>query len=294
MIYCITGGSGLVGRAVHRALTSQGHDVRILTRTPKKPGEFAWNPAQGSVDPAALEGVHGVIHLAGASVSERWTAKHRNAIMDSRVQGAETLYRALAALEHRPEVLVSASAVGIYPNSLDRTYTEDDGGAPGFLGDVVRAWEAQADRFEELGMRVAKLRIGIVLGRGGGVLGTLLPLFRLGLGSALGSGRHWMPWIHVDDLAQMILRLATDRSLSGVWNGVGPASATNRDFSRTLASVLRKPFWVPAPPAVALRLVLGEMAQIALMSTRCSAEKWRGIGFTYRFGDLRSALEDLV
>jgi uncharacterized protein (TIGR01777 family) len=183
-------------------------------------------------------------------------------------------------LEHRPEVLVSASAVGIYPNSLDRTYTEDDGGAPGFLGDVVRAWEAQADRFEELGMRVAKLRIGIVLGRGGGVLGTLLPLFRLGLGSALGSGRHWMPWIHVDDLAQMILRLATDRSLSGVWNG--------------LASVLRKPFWVPAPPAVALRLMLGEMAQIALMSTRCSAEKWRGIGFTYRFGDLRSALEDLV
>ena len=294
MIYCITGGSGMVGRAVHKALAAEGHEVRILTRNPKKPGEFAWNPAKGSIDPAALLGVDGIIHLAGASVSERWTASHKKAIMESRVQGAETLYRAVAAMDVRPKVVISASAVGIYPNSYDRVYTERDGGAAGFLGDVVRAWEAQADRFEALGLRVAKLRIGIVLGQGGGVLATLLPLFRLGLGSALGSGRHWMPWIHVDDLAQMCVRLASDRNLSGVWNGVGPESATNLEFSRTLASVLQKPFWMPAPPAFALRWVLGEMAQIALMSTHCSAEKWRAIGFSYRYSDLRSALANLV
>lgn len=294
MIYCITGGTGLVGRAVLERLTAAGHEVRVLTRSPRRPHEYSWNPAAGTVDPAALQGVDAVVHLAGASVSERWTAKHKRAIMDSRIQGSETLYRALAAMNVRPEVLVSASAVGIYPNSYDRVYTERDGGAQGFLGDVVRAWEAQTDRFEELGLRTAKLRIGIVLGRGGGVLGTLLPVFKLGLGSALGNGRHWMPWIHVADLAAMVERLAEDRSLSGIWNGVGPESTTNAEFSQTLAKVLKRPFWAPAPPAWALKLVLGEMAQIALMSTHCSAQKWRDAGFEYRFSDLRTALEDLT
>lgn len=294
MIYCVTGGSGLVGRAVQKELEAQGHEVRILTRTPRKPGEFAWNPSTYTVDPAALKGVHGVIHLAGASVSERWTKSHKRAIMDSRIQGAETLYRAIEAMDQRPEVVVSASAVGIYPNSLDRVYTEKDGGAVGFLGDVVRAWESQADRFANLEMRVAKIRIGIVLGHGGGVLGTLLPVFRLGLGSALGDGQHWMPWIHVTDLARMVARLASDSALHGTWNGVGPESATNKEFSRALAAAMKKPFWAPAPPAWALRLVLGEMAQIALMSTHCSAQKWKDAGFTYQFGTLHDALSDLV
>ena len=294
MIYCITGGTGLVGRAVHKELEGQGREVRILTRTPRKPGEFAWNPSAYSVDPAALDGVHGVIHLAGASVSERWTKSHQRAIMDSRIQGAETLYRAIEAMDQRPEVMVSASAVGIYPNSLDRVYTERDGGAVGFLGDVVRAWESQADRFADLDLRVAKIRIGIVLGHGGGVLGTLLPLFRFGLGSALGDGKHWMPWIHADDLAAMVARLATDSALDGIWNGVGAESATNRDFSKALARVLGKPFWMPAPPAWALRLVLGEMAQIALMSTHCSAHKWKNLGFEYQFNELDAALKNLV
>jgi len=294
MIYCVTGGSGLVGRAVQKKLVAQGHEVRILTRTPRKPGEFAWNPSTYSIDPAALHGTHGVIHLAGASVSERWTKSHKQAIMDSRIQGAETLYRAIEAMDQRPEVMISASAVGIYPNSLDRVYSERDGGAVGFLGDVVRAWETQADRFANLGLRVAKLRIGIVLGLGGGVLGTLLPVFRLGLGSALGDGKHWMPWIHVDDLAAMVARLATDSTLDGIWNGVGPESTTNSEFSKTLAAVLKRPFWAPAPPAWALKLVLGEMAQIALMSTHCSAQKWKDLGFEYTFNELDSALKNLI
>ena len=214
--------------------------------------------------------------------------------MDSRIQGAETLFSAIEAMDQRPEVMVSASAVGIYPNSLDRVYTELDGGAKGFLGDVVRAWESQADRFTDLGLRVAKIRIGIVLGHGGGVLGTLLPLFRLGLGSALGNGKHWMPWIHANDLARMVARLATDSALDGIWNGVGAESATNLDFSKALARVLGKPFWMPAPPAWALRLVLGEMVQIALMSTYCSAQKLKYLGFEYQFNRLDAALKNLV
>ena len=294
MIYCITGGTGLVGRAVKQALIDQGHTVRILSRNPRREGEFRWDPSKQTMDLDALDGVHGIVHLAGASVSSRWTASHKRDIMNSRIQGAQTLYRGIEAMATRPEVFVGASAVGIYPNSLDRVYTELDGGAKGFLGDVVREWEAQSDRFADLGLRVAKIRIGIVLGHGGGVLGTLLPLFRFGLGSALGDGKHWMPWIHADDLAAMVARLATDSALDGIWNGVGTESATNRDFSKALAQVLGKPFWMPAPPAWALRLLLGEMAQIALMSTHCSAQKWKNLGFEYQFNELDAALKNLV
>jgi len=294
MIYCITGGTGLVGRAVKQALIDQGHTVRILSRNPRQEGEYSWDPSQQTMDSAALDGAHGIVHLAGASVSSRWTASHKRAIMNSRIQGAQTLYRCIEAMATRPEVFVGASAVGIYPSSLDRVYTELDGGAKGFLGDVVREWEAQSDRFESLGIRVTKIRIGIVLGRNNGILKMLLPIFRLGLGSALGNGKQWLPWIHVDDLAAMIARLATDPELHGTWNGTGPDSATNRDFSRTLAEAVKRPFWMPAVPLWTLKLVLGEMAQIAIMSTNCSAVKWNTIGFKYRFSNLSTALKDLV
>jgi uncharacterized protein (TIGR01777 family) len=294
MIYCITGGTGLVGRAVKQALIDQGHTVRILSRNPRQEGEYSWDPSQQTMDSAALDGAHGIVHLAGASVSSRWTANHKRAIMNSRIQGAQTLYRGIEAMATRPEVFVGASAVGIYPSSFDRVYTELDGGAKGFLGDVVREWEAQSDRFESLGIRVAKIRIGIVLGRNNGILKMLLPIFRLGLGSALGNGKQWLPWIHVEDLAAMIARLATDPNLRGTWNGTGPDSATNLDFSRTLAEAVKRPFWMPAVPLWTLKLVLGEMAQIAIMSTNCSAVKWNTIGFKYRFSNLSTALKDLV
>jgi len=294
MIYCITGGTGLVGRAVKQALIDQGHTVRILSRNPRREGEYSWDPSQQTLDPAALDGAHGIVHLAGASVSSRWTASHKRAIMNSRIQGAQTLYGGIEAMATRPEVFVGASAVGIYPSSLDRVYTELDGGARGFLGDVVREWEAQSDRFESLGIRVAKVRIGIVLGRNNGILKMLLPIFRLGLGSALGNGKQWLPWIHVDDLAAMIARLATDPTLQGTWNGTGPESATNRDFSTALAQAVKRPLWLPAPPVWILKLVLGEMAQIAIMSTHCSAQKWNAIGFKYRFSTLSAAFKDLL
>jgi len=294
MIYCITGGTGLVGRAVKQALIDQGHTVRILSRNPRQEGEYSWDPSQQTMDSAALDGAHGIVHLAGASVSSRWTANHKRAIMNSRIQGAQTLYRGIEAMATRPEVFVGASAVGIYPSSFDRVYTELDGGAKGFLGDVVREWEAQSDRFESLGIRVAKIRIGIVLGRNNGILKMLLPIFRLGLGSALGNGKQWLPWIHVEDLAAMIARLATDPNLRGTWNGTGPDSATNLDFSRTLAEAVKRPFWMPAVPLWTLKLVLGEMAQIAIMSTNCSAVKWNTIGFKYRFSSLSAAFKDLL
>jgi uncharacterized protein (TIGR01777 family) len=228
-------------------------------------------------------------------VAERWTAKHKAAILDSRVKGSATLEAAIAQLpvDQRPEAIISASAVGIYPNHPDHLYTENDGEPSGFLGEVVHQWEASVDRMADLGLRVAKVRIGIVLGPGSGVMATLLPVFKLGLGAPLGNGRHWMPWIHVEDLARQFAYLAQHPE-EGVWNGVGPYSVTNAEFSRTLARSLKRPYFFPPVPAWALRLALGEMAQVGLMSTKCSAAKWERAAFTYRYPTLEAAFSELL
>jgi uncharacterized protein (TIGR01777 family) len=294
--YLITGGTGMVGQALSRLLEQQGHVVRHLsTRTSPAPNRFHWDPSRGTLEPQALQGVTHIIHLAGANVAERWTAKHKAAILDSRVKGSATLEAAIAQLpaDQRPEALISASAVGIYPNHPDHLYTEHDGEPRGFLGEVVHQWEASVDRIAELGLRVAKLRIGIVLGRGSGVMATLLPVFKLGLGAPLGNGRHWMPWIHVEDMARQFAYLAQHPE-EGVWNGVGPSSVTNAEFSKTLARSLQRPYFFPPVPAWALRLALGEMAQVGLMSTKCSAAKWERAAFTYRYPSLEAAFSELL
>ena len=232
--YLITGGTGMIGQALSRLLEQHEHVVRHLsTRTSTAPNRFQWDPSRGTLDPQALQDVTHIIHLAGANVAERWTAKHKAAILDSRVKGSATLEAAIAQLpvEQRPEAIISASAVGIYPNHPDHLYTESDGQPQGFLGDVVQRWEASVDRLGALGLRVAKLRIGIVLGPGSGVMATLLPVFKLGLGAPLGNGRHWMPWIHVEDLARQFAYLA-QHPVGGVWNGVGPYSVTNAEIGR--------------------------------------------------------------
>jgi uncharacterized protein (TIGR01777 family) len=294
--YLLTGGTGMVGQALSRLLEQQGHVVRHLsTRTSPAPNRFHWDPSRGTLDPQALQGVTHIIHLAGANVAERWTAKHKAAILDSRVKGSATLEAAIAQLpvDQRPEALISASAVGIYPNHPEHLYTEHDGEPRGFLGEVVHHWEASVDRMADLGLRVAKVRIGIVLGHGSGVMATLLPVFKLGLGAPLGNGRHWMPWIHVEDLARQFAYLAQHPE-EGVWNGVGPYSVTNAEFSRTLARSLKRPYFFPPVPAWALRLALGEMAQVGLMSTKCSAAKWERAAFTYHYPTLEAAFSELL
>jgi uncharacterized protein (TIGR01777 family) len=294
--YLITGGTGLVGQALTRLLEQQGHRVRHLsTRISSAPNRFHWDPSIGTLDPKALHDVTHIIHLAGANVAKRWTRKHKAAILESRIKGSATLEAAIAQLpsDKRPEAIISASAVGIYPNHPDHIYSELEGQPQGFLGEVVEQWESSVDRFGALGMRVAKVRIGIVLGTGGGVLATLLPVFKLGLGAPLGNGRHWMPWIHVEDLARQFAYLA-QHPVEGVWNGVGPYSVTNAEFSKTLAHSLKRPYFLPAVPGWALRLALGEMAQVGLMSTRCSASKWESIGFVFQYTTLEAAFEELL
>ncbi len=299
-IHLVTGATGLVGTELVAQLRAAGHEVRTLTTRPGQspnPSTHYWSPETGWLDPSVLRGVAVVHHLAGASVSEKWTADHRKEILKSRQLGTDLLVdrlRALPAAE-RPKAVVCASAVGIYPDQASGTplLTENDGNGTGFLAEVVRQWELATDQFRSLGIRTVQLRIGIVLGNGG-ALSAMLPLFRAGLGSPLGSGKQWMPWIHVEDLAAAFVHASHVETMDGVYNAVGVEPATNRDFSAALARVLNKPFWAPAPPAFLLRLVLGDRSVLVLGSTPASSEKLQSTGFAHRYTDLESALASVV
>jgi uncharacterized protein (TIGR01777 family) len=298
-IHLVTGASGMVGKALIQQLKDAGHDVRVLTtRTPSRPEKaiYRWNPDLGELDPAALRGVEVVYHLAGATVSKPWTARHRAAILTSRELSTALLVSELGKLplSDRPKTVVCASAVGIYPNQAAGTPLLDESHPPGtgFLADVVRSWETATDAFRSLGMRTVQLRIGIVLGHGG-ALEAMLPVFRMGLGSALGSGKQWMPWIHVDDVAAAFVFAGKTESMDGVYNTVSPHPATNRDFSAALAHALKRPFWFPAPPAWVLRLALGERSILLLGSTPTSVKKLEEAGFAFRFTKLDAALHPL-
>jgi uncharacterized protein (TIGR01777 family) len=194
----------------------------------------------------------------------------------------------------RPKTVVCASAVGIYPNQASGTplLEESHGPGTGFLADVVKSWETATDAFRKLGLRTVQLRIGIVLGHGG-ALDAMLPVFRMGLGSALGSGKQWMPWIHVEDVAAAFVFAGKNESLDGVYNAVSPQPATNRDFSAALARALNRPFWLPSPPAWLLRLALGERSILLLGSTPASSKKLEGAGFAFRYSELDAALQPL-
>lgn len=297
----ITGATGVVGTALIAACRNAGIPVHFLTRggadLNPEPGVtgFIWDPAAGTIDPACFQGVRWVVNLAGAPIAKRWTPSYKRTVQESRVQSLRTLYKGLEAFgPGQVEGLVSASAIGIYPDSLTAFYTESaEQRDSGFLGDTVAAWESEAQHFASLGLPVALLRIGLVLARDGGALPQLSRPVRLGLGAPLGSGRQWQSWIHVTDLAALFLRAAQDR-WEGIYNAVAPNPVTHNKLIREAASILEKPLWLPKVPAWFLRLVLGEMAQVVLVSQRVSSEKVQMEGFTYQYPNLRPALEALL
>lgn len=268
MIVAITGASGFIGRHLRAAWPA---DWRII-------------PRGGAFDRADA-----VVHLAGEPVAQRWTAAAKGRIHDSRVAGTRALVDAIARCETRPKVLVSASAIGVYGDRGDEWLDEDATPASGFLADVGRAWEAEASRAETFGVRVVKIRFGLVLGRDGGALAKMLPVFRLGLGGPLGDGAQWMSWIHVDDIAGMIRYAVETDHARGVWNGVSPNPVTNREFTRALAKALHRPAIFPVPK-FALRLGAGEMSQILLDSQRCAPKAALAAGYRFRYPELGPAL----
>jgi uncharacterized protein (TIGR01777 family) len=294
----VSGASGLVGSALVAFLQTQGHSVRrLVRRAVKTDGEFLWNPAKGEIDPAALVGVDAVVHLGGENVAGgRWTTARKRAILSSRVDGTRTLTMGMAKMEAgaRPEVLVSAAAVGYYGDRGDERLSEDAALGVGFLAEVCAAWEGELAEVEKLGVRTVALRTGVVLTPAGGALAKMLPTMLAGVGGRLGSGRQWMSWITPDDLCALYLRALTDATWRGAFNAVAPEPVTNAELTATLARVLRRPAFL-AVPAAALKLIFGQMAQETLLaSTRAVPVRAAEAGFGWRQVNLESALRHVL
>ena len=292
----VTGATGFIGRRLVRELDRP----IILSRRPEEARKIlgaaevhAWNPEEGPPPVEAFEGVEAIFHLAGDSVaSGRWTAAKKARIRRSRVQGTANLVEGLRNLKSRPRVLVSASAVGYYGSRGDEVLEEASAPGTDFLAGVSVAWEAEAGRARELGLRVVTVRNGMVLGAGGGALARMLLPFKLGLGGRLGDGRHWMPWVHLDDVVGLMLDAAKSE-ISGAMNAVAPEPVINQEFTRTLARVLHRPAIFPVP-RFALALLFGELSTLLVASQRVVPRVAERTGYKFRFTSLEEALRQSV
>ena len=287
----ITGGTGLIGRALTGLLRTGGHTVRWITREPHTDrGDIGWAPSAGTLDTASLAGVDAVVHLAGANVGERWTPEHKRAIMDSRVQGTRTLVRALCAMPVPPRVLISGSAIGYYGDTGSTMLDEASPRGDGFLADVSRDWEGHTAPAEQAGIRVAIARTGVVLTPTGGALAKMLPAFQLGIGGPLGSGRQWMSWISLDDEIAALYFLLMNETCNGPFNLTAPNPVPNADFGHTLGKVLNRPAFLPVP-AFALTALFGEMAGATILGgQRVLPTRLQQAGFQFRQPELEGAL----
>jgi len=295
MKIAVTGASGMVGSAVTEALKQSGHEVLPLVRgASPAPGAVRWDPGSGQIDAAALEGVDAAVHLAGESINGRWTAARKKRIMDSRVEGTALLARTLASLTRKPRVLVSASAVGYYGDRGDEVLTEDSPPGNMFLSEVCRLWERAADLAAEGGIRVVSLRMGVILGRSGGAIASLLLPFKLGLGGRIGSGRQYMSWIGLTDVAGIVQHAIATEQLRGPVNATAPLPVTNREFTKTLGRVLHRPTVLPLP-ALAARLMLGQMAdELLLASERVLPTRLQASGYSFAHAEIEDALRSAL
>jgi uncharacterized protein len=292
MRIAITGSSGLVGKRLSRDLAAEGHDIVRVTRDPVGIDDVGWDPSARSVAPHALDGVEAVVHLAGETVGQRWTASARKRILASRIDGTRLIAEAAAGLAEPPAVLVCASAVGYYGDRGDEEITEESSRGTGFLADVAAAWEDAARPAVEAGIRVVHLRKGIVLSPEGGALKSLLLPFRLGLGGRVGSGRQWWPWLTLAD-ASAAYRFAIAGDLTGPVN-VAAGAARNRDFTKALGTALRRPTVLPLP-AVAVKVGFGQMGvEMLLGGQRIETPALARAGFRFADADLESALRKVL
>lgn len=293
----VAGASGLVGTALVPALRAAGHDVvRLVRRAVRQNDEVAWDPAAGEIDAARLGDVDGWVNLAGENLGEgRWTAARCERILRSRVEATRTLVAAMTRTARKPSVFVSASAVGFYGDRGDEVLTEAASLGRGFLPGVCLAWETHAVGAERAGIRTVLARFGVILAPQGGALGKMLPIFRVGLGGRLGSGRQWMSWIGIDDVVEILQRALTGMELSGPVNVVAPGAVRNADFTAALGRVLGRPAIVPVP-GVALRLALGtRMADEALLaSTRAEPARLVTAGYRFRHAEIEGALRAVL
>jgi uncharacterized protein (TIGR01777 family) len=277
----ITGANGLVGSHLRLALTARGAEIRALSLR------------AGTIAPGVIDGADAVIHLAGESVAGRWSDAKRAAILQSRQDGTRRVVDAIEAAAVRPRVLIAASAIGYYGDRADEVLTEESARGTGFLADVCEAWEAQAVRAESLGVRVVRLRFGVVEARDAMAFTRLVLPAKLGLGGPLGSGRQWWSWIHIDDLVALVTTALDDDRYAGAFNATSPGPARQRDIAKALGRVLHRPAVLPAP-AFALRAILGGFSEELLGSRRVIPARAQGLGFTFRFAEIEAALADLT
>lgn len=300
MTILITGATGLVGQELVQLLLKNGHIVHYLSTSKNKLVTeaaykgFYWNPKTAEIDLNSLTNVEVVVHLAGATVSKKWTKAYKQEIIESRVLSTRLLYHTLQKNGNQVKQIVSASAIGIYPDSLTNIYHETDLEVdPSFLGDVVKQWENEVSQFEKLNILVAKIRIGLVLAKNGGALQEMIKPIKFGVGAAFGSGQQYQSWIHLHDLAAIFSHVI-ENNRSGVYNGVSPYPVTNEVLTQAIAKTLEKPLFLPNIPKFVMKILLGEMHILLFSSQHVSCRKLLDENFQYKFASLDKALNDLL
>jgi hypothetical protein len=290
----VSGSSGLIGSALIPSLRSRGfHVVRLVRGGSASGDQIAWDPSQ-PLSPEVVSGFQAIVHLSGETVANRWTDSKKAEIRSSRVDSTRNLAQALARTEKRPQVFVSASAIGIYGNRGDEVLREESSPGDDFLADVCREWEAAAEPAADAGVRCVQIRTGVVLSSVGGALQKMLPPFRMGVGGNLGSGRQWMSWIHIQDMVGAINHILKTDLLAGPVNLVAPNPVTNAEFTKTLGAVLSRPTIFPVP-AFVIKLAFGQMAEeVLLTSQRVEPAKLVSGGYPFQYSDLRKALESVI
>lgn len=300
MTILITGATGLVGQELVSMLLQNGHTVHYLSTSNNKLVTnsnykgFYWNPKTAEIDTDSLADVEVVVHLAGASVAKKWTKSYKDEIIDSRVLSTKLLFQTLQNTPNQVKQIVSASAIGIYPDSLTNIYHESDLDIDvSFLGNVVKLWENEVNQFEKLQLIVSKIRIGIVLAKNGGALQEMVKPIQYGVGAAFGSGEQYQSWIHIQDLVAIFYHVIENK-LPGIYNGVSPYPVTNTELTKSIAKTLNKPFFLPNIPKFVMQLILGEMHQILFSSQHVSCRKLLDENFQFKFASLDKALNDLL
>lgn len=295
----VSGGTGSVGILLCEFLTTKGYEVSLLSRKKRensKYNTFLWNYKEQFIEDQAFDNCDYIVHLAGAGIADKaWSKAYKNEILESRIETTKLLYKTLAKRNHKVKAIISASAVGYYgQQTSSKVFEEQDEPGNDFVASVCKQWEQEVRQFDKLGIRRVTMRIGIVLMKKGGALQKMVQPFKMNAGAALGSGKQFIPWIHSTDLIRIIVQSIEDKTMSDVYNCVAPDAIDNLGFSKAISKRLGKKMWLPKVPGFALKLLLGERAVLLTEGSRVSSDRILRSGFSFKFPDLTSSLEDLL